>query len=125
MWYPHGILGPQKAPKFSTDDYPMAQSNLPYFLFGLGVGAACGLIWAPKTGEELRGDLRHHAGESRDYMRRRGYDLRDQADVILDRGRSAMHSQRDQLAAALEAGRRAYRDASGMPDDSEGAETSA
>lgn len=102
----------------------MAQSNLPYFLFGLGVGAACGLLWAPKTGAELRGDLRSRAGEGRDYMRRRGFDLRDQAEEILDRGRSAMSSQRDQLAAALEAGRRAYREASGMPDEPESVDPS-
>lgn len=89
----------------------MADSNLPYFLLGIGVGAALGVLYAPQTGKELRRELRSRADGGRDYVRRRGGELRERADDILDRGRGAVNSQRDQLASALEAGRRAYRDA--------------
>jgi gas vesicle protein len=35
--------------------------NLFYFLFGATVGALAALIMAPKSGEELRGDLQQRA----------------------------------------------------------------
>jgi gas vesicle protein len=49
----------------------MADSKLPYFLCGLGVGAALGILYAPRSGEETREDLRIRANEGRDYVRRR------------------------------------------------------
>jgi gas vesicle protein len=100
----------------------MADSKLPYFFLGLGVGAAVAVLYAPAPGEELREDLRRCADDSRDYLKRRGGELRQQADEILHRGRENAQSQRDQLAAALEAGRRAYREATGLeePEASEG-----
>ena len=102
----------------------MADSNLPYFLLGIGVGATLGLLYAPQAGEDTRRELRSRAdegrdymrrrtGEGRDYVRRRGDELRHQAEDMLDRGRGAVQTQRDQLARALDAGRRAYRDATG------------
>ena len=92
----------------------MADTKLPYFLLGLGVGAALGVLYAPAAGEELREDLLKRADEGRDYMRRRGGELRQQADEILHKSRDTVSTQRDQLAAALEAGRRAYREATGL-----------
>ena len=97
----------------------MAESKLPYFLLGIGVGATLGILYAPSPGEELRSDLRRRADEGRDYVRRRGGELREQAESALDRGRGAVSSQRDQLAAALEAGRRAYREATGRDPSTE------
>lgn len=96
--------------------------KLPCFLLGLGVGAAVGILYAPAPGEEFRGDLRKRADEGRDYVKRRGGVLRQQADDILHRGRETAQGQRDQLAAALEAGRKAYRDATASSDAEPGPE---
>jgi gas vesicle protein len=87
---------------------------LPYFLFGLGVGAAAGILFAPKSGEETRQELRQRAGEGREYLKRRSGELRVQAEQAIDRGRERVQGQREQLSAALEAGRRAYREATGQ-----------
>ncbi len=123
----------------------MAESKLPYFLLGLGVGAALGVLYAPRSGEETREELLTRANEGRDYVRRRteesrdyvrrrteegreyverrGSDLRERANDVVGRGRGAVSAQRDQLAAALEAGRRAYRDATGAEPIAENAPT--
>jgi gas vesicle protein len=89
-------------------------SSLPYFLFGLGVGAAAGILFAPKTGEETREELRLRAEEGREYLKRRSGEVRTQAEQAIDRGRGAIHSQKEQLSAALDAGRRAYRETTGQ-----------
>jgi len=82
-----------------------------YFAFGLGVGLAIGVLFAPKSGEETREYIRAKADEGKEYLRRRSEDLRDQATDIVDRGRTAVNRQRDHLSAAVEAGKQAYRDA--------------
>ncbi|MDA1313041.1 MAG: YtxH domain-containing protein [Acidobacteria bacterium] len=89
----------------------MASSSFSCFCLGLGVGAAVGLLLAPKAGEDLVGDLRERAGEGREYLRERGGELRTQADRVVERGRGTLSARRDQLQTALDAGRRAYREA--------------
>ena len=99
----------------------MADSKFSFFCLGLGIGAAVGLLFAPKPGEITREELRLRAEEGREFLKKRSGELRQQAEEVLDRGRSTVHSQREQLSAALEAGRRAYREATaggadGAPD---------
>ena len=55
----------------------MSESKLPYFLCGLGIGAALGILYAPRSGEETREELRHRANEGRDYVRRRAGEGRE------------------------------------------------
>ena len=87
----------------------MEDSKLSYFLFGLGMGVAIGVLFAPKSGQETRDMLKSKANEGADYLRRRSDEVRDQATDLIGRGREAYQSQKDNLAAALEAGRQAYR----------------
>jgi gas vesicle protein len=89
-------------------------SSLPYFLFGLGVGAAAGILFAPRSGEETREELRHRAEEGREYIKRRGGELKVQAEEAYDRSRGKIQGQREQLSAALDAGRRAYKETTGQ-----------
>ena len=89
-----------------------------YFLLGLGLGVAAGVLLAPKSGAETReflrskaeesGDyLRLRADDSRDYIKKRGDDLRDSANDVYEKGRSAVKHRRDKLNAAVEAGKQA------------------
>lgn len=55
----------------------MADSKLPYFLCGLGIGAALGILYAPRSGEETREELRIRANEGREYVRRRAGEGRE------------------------------------------------
>ena len=86
-------------------------SKLSYFAFGLGLGLAVGVLFAPKSGEETREYIRAKADEGRDFLKRRGDELRDKAEDAIDRGRSAVNQHRENLSAAVEAGKQAYRDA--------------
>jgi gas vesicle protein len=84
--------------------------GLSYFLLGLGVGVAVGIVFAPTSGQETRGRIRNKALEGGGYLKRRSEDIRESATDLVDRGKNVVRSQREQLNAAVEAGRQAYRE---------------
>jgi len=80
------------------------QGTTTAFLIGLGMGAALGILLAPKSGEDTRNDI---AGA-----------VRDGANQVMAQGRDfARRSQdkiddaKDRLRDATDAGERAYREA--------------
>lgn len=87
-----------------------------WFLAGLGVGTALGVLYAPKPGAETRDSLRSAAGESREMMQERARRYREQAQQWADRGKDAIAQQKENLRSAFEAGRQAYREATQTPD---------
>jgi gas vesicle protein len=109
------------------------RSGFGYFLLGLGIGVAAGVLWAPRAGEETRQILSDRASEGADYLkdraqegteyvrnraqqggeyvRQRTDDVKHSASELYDRGRGAVARQKDNLNAAVEAGKQAYRDA--------------
>jgi len=101
----------------------MAEQNngVTYFVVGMGIGVAVGMLLAPRSGEETRQLLRAKADEGKDYLRtkadeskefvrRRSTELRESASDLIDRSKDAIARQKDQLAMAVEAGKQAYRD---------------
>jgi gas vesicle protein len=101
----------------------MAEQNsgITYFVVGLGIVVAVGLLMAPRSGEETRQFLRTKADEGTDYLRskadegkefvrRRGTEIRDSASDLIDRSKEAIARQKEQLAMAVEAGKQAYRE---------------
>jgi gas vesicle protein len=98
------------------------KSGFGYFLLGLGIGVAAGILWAPRSGEETRQLIADKAGDSADYLRTRteegkeylrqqGENLKGSAADIYERGRTTVVRQRENLNAAVEAGKQAYREA--------------
>jgi gas vesicle protein len=85
--------------------------KLSYFFLGLGIGVACGILFAPKSGQDTRDLIRSKADEGREYLKRRGEELREGAGDMIDRGKTVVSRQKDQLTAAMEAGKQAYREA--------------
>lgn len=92
-----------------------------WFLAGLGIGAAVGILYAPKTGEETRQKIREAAEQSRDVVKERAQQAKDQAGTWADKGRDYLNSQKDQIRSAYEAGRQAYREST--TDEGEAAAT--
>ena len=106
----------------------MADSNngLGYFIVGMGIGVAVGLLVAPRSGEETRKLLREKADEGadyvrtrtdegREYLRRRSDEFREQATDFVEKGRDTIARQKEHIHAAVDAGKQAYRDSVGDP----------
>jgi gas vesicle protein len=94
----------------------MEENKATYFLLGLGLGVAAGMLLAPKSGEDTRNLIRSKAGEGKDYLKRRREELAESASGVVDRGKSVVTRQKDQISAAMEAGKQAYREATSGPE---------
>ncbi len=84
-----------------------------WFLAGLGIGAAVGILYAPKSGDEMRQQLREVAEDSSNQVRERARQAREQAGTWAEKGRDYLNQQKEQIRSAYEAGRQAYREATG------------
>ena len=91
-------------------------SGILWFLAGLGIGAAVGVLYAPKSGRETRDDIARYAHEGSDYVKDRAKQYRTQANQWVDRGKEAVNQQKEQIRNAVEAGRQAYREAKAEPE---------
>ncbi|MBX7222358.1 MAG: YtxH domain-containing protein [Blastocatellia bacterium] len=107
-------------------------TKLTYFLIGAGIGAVVALLFAPKSGRELRGDIKDATRRGVEYTqdnarmlsskaselyatgREKATNLyesgRGRTNDLLETGREALTDQRARVAAAIEAGKRAYQD---------------
>ncbi len=63
-----------------------------WFLAGLGLGAALGVLYAPKPGREIRDSILSAAEESTDTVKDRAKQYRDQAQDFVSRGRDYVES---------------------------------
>jgi gas vesicle protein len=85
-------------------------SGLIWFLAGLGIGAAAGVLYAPRSGAETREALRASAEESTEKARHHARRARESAGEWIDRGRDTVSEHKENFRAAYEAGRQAYRE---------------
>jgi len=114
-----------------------ATTRSTYLLIGGGIGAILALLFAPKSGEELRGDIadvtrkglekgretaaqlqerageyyevtRDKAGEYYAAAQEKVGELKDKAGEIAEKAKSAASSTANPFSAAIEAGKEAY-----------------
>lgn len=90
-------------------------SGFLWFLAGLGIGAAVGILYAPKPGEETRQAIKEAADQGRNAVADRARQAREQAGTWVDKGRDYVSQQKDQIRSAVDAGRQAYREATTEP----------
>ena len=74
------------------------------FILGAGVGAAAALLFAPKSGEDLRASIADGASDGVDQIRATGKQARQRAQKLVDMAKS-------QVEDAIEAGETAYNQA--------------
>ena len=96
-------------------------TRLTYLLIGGGIGAIIALLFAPKPGAELRGDIadvtRKGIDKSREaasYVGDKAGDyygaVREKASDLVGGARNVATQKRGQFSAALEAGKQAYNE---------------
>lgn len=86
-------------------------SGFLWFLTGLGIGAAIGVLYAPSSGRETRDTLMSKAEQGRNLVTDRAQRAREQATEWVEKGRDVVSQQKEQFKSAYEAGRQAYREA--------------
>jgi gas vesicle protein len=118
--------------------------GLAWFLAGIGVGALVGILYAPKSGREMREDIAQGAREGTEYLRTKSRQAARQVGTVVDkskeqlggyvdrgreavdrgraqweefveRGKNIVGDQANRVSAAVEAGREAYRAAAKEP----------
>ena len=102
------------------DDSDMG-TRLTYFVIGATVGAVVALLFAPKSGRELREDLADATRKGVDRARETGTQLSAKAGEYYDAAsaragelaasaREVVERRGERFSAAVDAGRQAYRD---------------
>jgi gas vesicle protein len=84
-------------------------SKISYFLVGLGIGAAIGILFAPSSGEETREFLSNKADQGREYAQKKARELRERAEDLIERSKEIISRQSDAVTSAVDAGKEAYR----------------
>jgi gas vesicle protein len=108
-----------------------------WFLVGLGIGAAIGVLYAPTAGTETRESLAESAREHAEYVKQKSRDAaaqvntyvdagkeqfgeyvvrgkqavdkgRSQVEAYVDRGRKVVAKHAEKVSAAVDAGKNAY-----------------
>ena len=92
-------------------------NGLPFFLLGIGLGVAAGVLLAPQSGEKTRRLIRSRAEEGADYVKRRSKEIQETAAEVIQESKKTIQRRKDSLAAAVDAGRQAYREAAAADSD--------
>jgi gas vesicle protein len=71
--------------KYESSDSSVGTS-MTFLLIGLGVGAALGLLFAPKSGRQMRRDLRHSYEDALDTISDWTDEAKDRFDEALEKG---------------------------------------
>ena len=116
-----------------------ATTKLTYLLIGGGIGAILALLFAPKSGEELRGDIadatrkgieksketaaqlqeragdyyevtREKASELYQTAQEKAGELKEKADDLTEKAKEAVAASTNPFSAAIEAGKEAYQE---------------
>lgn len=80
-------------------------SSVVWFIVGAALGAAIGMLFAPKSGRETRRLIADQAEHGRERLSETSRDLRDKSKTVYDRGRHMA----DEASELFERGRRLVR----------------
>ena len=87
-----------------------AAGYLGWFFLGAALGAAAGLLLAPKSGRETRDLLAEKGGDLARKAQDLAMDAQGRAGEWVDKGREVFEEQTQRLVTAFEAGKQAMRE---------------
>jgi gas vesicle protein len=97
------------------DDEPYVvieeRSDIGTFLLGIAIGAGAALLFAPRAGAEVRGEIKRRVKRASDGVAGTFHDAREAVEQRLESARIALEEKRQKVADAVAAGRAAARDA--------------
>ena len=93
-----------------------SSNSFSWFLSGLGIGALIGVLYAPKSGQETRDELKANALGKKEYLKQRSREVGAQvgtyvdtgkakAGEYVDRGKDYLETSKAKLDEAVEQGR--------------------
>lgn len=89
----------------------MNAKDISLLALGVGLGAAVGLLYAPRSGRVTRRFVRLKANSAKVAVRDRGMQLRDSTVDRIEQAKEGLREAKANLAAAVEAGKQAYHEA--------------
>lgn len=79
------------------------------FVAGAAIGAGLALLYAPKSGREMREDIADLTEDAVDRIKEYAKDAQDKIKAAVEDGKEAFGEKKSILASAIEAGREAMK----------------
>ncbi len=83
--------------RYEPDQGSRVGTAITFLLIGLGAGAVVGMLFAPKTGKQMRRDLRRGYEQARDTIDDWKENAREFAEDAIDRGSELAEDLRDRV----------------------------
>jgi gas vesicle protein len=82
---------------YESSDKSTAGTAVTFLLIGLGAGALVALLLAPKTGKQMRKDLRRKYYDARDAMEDFAEEAKDRVNEVVERGSEWVETARERV----------------------------
>lgn len=83
--------------RYESSDKSTAGTAVTFLLIGLGAGALVALLLAPKTGKQLRRDLRRKYDDARDLVEDFAEEARERVNDVMERGSDFVETARERM----------------------------
>ena len=87
--------------KYESSESNTAGTAITFLLIGLGAGTLIGLLFAPKSGKQMRKELRRKYDDARETLDDWKDDAKEVAEDAMERGAEIADELRDRVAAPL------------------------
>ena len=81
-----------------------------WFLVGLGLGAAIGVLYAPQAGSDTRDSIAVGAKERAEYLKKKSREAADQVNTYVDQGKDQLNDYVEKGKQAVTQGRAQVQD---------------
>jgi gas vesicle protein len=82
---------------YESSDKSTAGTAVTFLLIGLGAGALVALLLAPKTGKQMRKDLRRKYDDARDAMEDFAEEAKERVNEVVERGSEWVEAARERV----------------------------